>query len=280
MAERVLEDKVVMMTGAGRGMGRTMSIALAKAGARVALIDIDNDVLAAAKADVETAGGPGCVLQLSCDVTSAHAAHAALESVLTRFGRLDVLVNNAVVGPEGLGENFFTQPPKFWELDDGLFQQMLNVNVFGPELMARTVTPTLVEAGYGRIINITTSLNTMYRAGAGAYGPAKAALEAHSRIMAHDLEGTGVSVNILIPGGPVNTRMIPQASGVDRAALIQPEIMSEPIVWLCSDDAHGINGLRFLAVRWDASLARDARIDEASAPIAWPQLGFQAVEPD
>ena len=268
-----------MMTGAGRGMGRMMSIALAEAGAKVAMIDIDQDVLKAARADVEAAGGQGCAMELSFDVTSADAAAAALETVLSRFGRLDGLVNDAVVGPERIGGHFFTEPPNFWELDDGLFRRMLEVNVFGPQLMARTVTPTLLAAGRGRIINVTTSLNTMYRPGCGAYGPTKAALEAHTRIMAHDLEGTGVSVNILIPGGPVNTRMIPENSGLERAALIQPEIMRAPIVWLCSDDADGISGLRFIARQWDTSLDREARIQAASGPVAWPQLGAQSVQP-
>ena len=280
MADRVLEGKVAMMTGAARGMGRVMSLALAQAGAKVAMVDIDEDVLSAARADIEAAGGQGCAIDLPCDVTSAEAARAALDSVLSRFGRLDMLVNDAVVGPERIGGNFFTDPPKFWELDDALWRQMLDVNVFGPQLMARTVVPAMLDAGRGRIVNVTTSLNTMYRPGAGAYGPSKAALEAHTRIMAHDLEGTGVSVNILIPGGPVNTRMIPEASGVDRTALIQPEVMREPIVWLCSDDAEGVNGLRFIALRWDPSLEREARIERASAPVAWPQLGAQSVQPE
>ena len=280
MADRVLEGKVVMMTGAARGMGRTMSRALAQAGAKVAMIDIDEDVLAAARVDVEAAGGQGCAIDLLCDGTSADAARAALDSVLSRFGRLDVLVNDAVVGPERIGGNFFTDPPRFWELDDALWRQMLDVNIFGPQLMARTVVPVMLEAGHGRIVNVTTSLNTMYRPGAGAYGPSKAALEAHTRIMAHDLEGTGVSVNILIPGGPVNTRMIPETSGIARAALIQPEVMCDPIVWLCSEDAEGINGLRFIALRWDSSLDRALRIERASAPVAWPQLGAQSVQPE
>ena len=280
MADRVLEGKVAMMTGAARGMGRVMSLALAQAGAKVAMIDIDKDVLSAARSDVEAAGGQGCAIDLPCDVTSAEAARAALDSVLSRFGRLDMLVNDAVVGPERIRGNFFTDPPKFWELDDALWRQMLDVNVFGPQLMARTAVPAMLDAGRGRIVNVTTSLNTMYRPGAGAYGPSKAALEAHTRIMAHDLEGTGVSVNILIPGGPVNTRMIPEESGVDRTALIQPEVMREPIVWLCSDDAEGVSGLRFIALRWDPSLEREARIERASAPVAWPQLGAQSVQPE
>ena len=280
MADRILEGKVVIMTGAGRGMGQMMSLALAEAGAKVAMIDIDDDVLAAARANVEAAGGQGCAIDLQCDVTSVDAVQAAHNTVLSRFGRLDMLVTAAVVGPERIGDHFFTAPTKFWELDDVLWRQMLEVNIYGPQLMAKTVVPGMLEAGSGRIVNVTTSLNTMYKAGAGAYGPSKAALEAHTRIMAHDLEGTGVSVNILIPGGPVNTRMIPEASGVDRAALIQPEVMREPIVWLCSDDAEGVNGLRFVARQWDPSLDWTARIKKAGAPVAWPQLGAQSVQPE
>ena len=280
MADRVLEGNAVLMTGAGRGMGREMSLALAEAGARVAMIDIDEDVLRAAARDVEAAGGQGCALPIVCDVTGAQAAAETVDSVLSRFGRLDMLVNDAVVGPERIGDHFFHEPPKFWELEDALWRQMLDVNIFGPQLMARTAAPAMLEAGRGRIVNVTTSLNTMYRHGAGAYGPSKAALEAHTRIMAHDLEGTGVTANVLIPGGPVNTRMIPQASGVDRAELIQPTVMRAPIVWLCSDDSDGVNGMRFIALRWDTALPREERIEAAGAPVAWPQLGAQSVQPD
>ena len=280
MADRVLEGKVVLMTGAGRGMGREMSLALAEAGAKVAMIDIDEDVLSAAARDTEAAGGQGCALPIVCDVTDADRAAAARDEILGRFGRLDMLVNDAVVGPERIGDHFFHDPPKFWELEDPLWRQMLDVNVYGPQLMARTVAPTMLEAGRGRIVNVTTSLNTMYRAGAGAYGPSKAALEAHTHIMAHDLEGTGVTANVLIPGGPVNTRMIPVASGVDRGELIQPTVMREPVVWLCSDDSDGVNGMRFIALRWDPSLPREERIEAAGAPVAWTQLGAQSVQPD
>ena len=280
MADRVLEGKVVLMTGAGRGMGREMSLALAEAGAKVAMIDIDEDVLSAAARDAEAAGGQGCALPIVCDVTDADRAAATLDEILSRFGRLDMLVNDAVVGPERIGDHFFHDPPKFWQLEDGLWRQMLEVNVYGPQLMARTVVPAMIEAGRGRIVNVTTSLNTMYRAGAGAYGPSKAALEAHTHIMAHDLDGTGVTANVLIPGGPVNTRMIPEASGVDRAELIQPEVMRDPIVWLCSDDSDGVSGMRFIALRWDASLPREERIEAAGAPVAWTQLGAQSVQPD
>lgn len=280
MAETTLDGKVVMMTGAGRGMGREMSIGLAGAGAKVAMIDIDADVLNEAASLVENAGGQGAALPVVADVTSADNAATAVQKVLDRFGRIDVLVNDAVVGPERIGPNFFTDRTKFWDLDDGLWRQMLNVNIFGPQLMARTVVPHMLEQGWGRIVNITTSLDTMYLAGAGAYGPTKAALEAHTRIMAHDLEDTGVGVNVLIPGGPVNTRMIPEASGIPRENLIQPDVMVRPIIWLTSNDSDGVSGMRFIAALWDPKLDREARMEQAGAPLAWSQIESRSIYPD
>ncbi len=279
MTERNLEGKTVLMTGAGRGMGRSMAIGLAQAGAKVAMIDIDKDVLDEAAAEAEAAGGQGSVRAIVCDVTDADRAKATAEEVVGTFGGIDMLVNDAVVGPERIPD-FFVKPSKFWELGDDLWNAMLRVNIFGPQLMAKTCAPYMIERGWGRIVNVTTSLDTMYLSGAGAYGPTKAALEAHTRIMAQDLEGTGVTANILIPGGPVNTRMIPDASGIAREKLIQPDVMQKPIVWLASDESDGVTAMRFIAALWDESLPRDERIEKAGAPSAWTQIPSVAIYPD
>ena len=279
MTDRVLEGKTVLMTGAGRGMGRSMSIALAAAGAKVAMIDIDEDVLQEAAKEAEAAGGQGSIKPLICDVTDADRAKETAEEIVSSFGSLDVLINDAVVGPERI-KDFFVRPAKFWDLDNNLWNAMLRVNIFGPQLMAKTCAPYMMEKGWGRIINVTTSLDTMYLSGAGAYGPTKAALEAHTRIMAQDMDGTGVTANILIPGGPVNTRMIPEASGITREALIQPNVMQKPVTWLASEDSDGVTAMRFIAALWDESLDREARIEKAGAPAAWTQIPSVALYPD
>ena len=144
---------------------------------------------------------------------------------------------------------------------------MLTVNAYGPQLMASVAAPHLVERGWGRIINVTTSLDTMYLRGCGSYGPSKAALEANTRIMSQDLGETGVTANVLIPGGPANTRMIPEATGFDRDELVQPESMRAPVCWLCSNDADDVNGMRFIASMWDEALPRDERLAKAGAPF-------------
>ncbi len=275
---RVLEGKTVLVTGAGRGMGRRMSAALAAAGARVAMIDVDGDVLGEAAAEAERAGGQGSVRPVTCDVTEAAAARRAVEETVAAFGSLDVLVNDAAIGPSRIA-GFMVGHSRFWELDDDLWNAMLRVNVFGPQLMARLCAPVMLERGWGRIVNVTTSLNTMYRPGAGAYGPSKAALEAHTRVMAHDLEGSGVTANVLLPGGPVDTRMIPAAAPFARSALIQPDVMDRPVVWLASEDSSAFNGMRFVAALWDEDLPRDGRIARAGAPAAWTQLESRAIYP-
>ncbi len=185
MVDQVLGGKTVVVTGAGRGMGRAMSLGLAAAGARVAMLDIDADVLDGSAEEVRRIGGAGSAKPYVCDITNAAQVSETVAAVAGALGSPDVLVNNAVVGPERIPD-FFVEPTRFWELGDDLWNAMLEVNVFGPQLMAKTCVPYMLARGWGRIVNITTSLDTMYLAGAGAYGPCKAALEAHTRIMAKD----------------------------------------------------------------------------------------------
>jgi 3-oxoacyl-[acyl-carrier protein] reductase len=111
------------------------------------------------------------------------------------------------------------------------------------------------------------------------YGASKAANEAMLAAVAEELDGTGVTANILVPGGAADTRMVSRAAMPDRAALIAPEVMVKPLIWLCSNAADGINGQRIIAAKWDDTLPPEQAVKTASAPAAWPQLGRQAIEP-
>ena len=111
------------------------------------------------------------------------------------------------------------------------------------------------------------------------YGPSKAGHEALDSTMEKEQEGTGVTANVLVPGGPVNTNLLPPDTDFDRNKLIQPDVMKAPVVWLASDASNEINGQRFIAYDWDESLPLQERIAKAAAPAAWPQLGGQAVYP-
>jgi len=273
MADGKLIGKVVLLTGAGRGLGRAMALALSEQGAHLALVDLDGEELQEVAHEVQAIGGGASVIPLGADVCDPESAATAVHYAAENFGRIDVVFNNAALGPQAVSEDPFGAPPKFWELNPYIFIRMMDINAAGPQLIAAAAVPHMMKNGWGRIVNITTALDAMYAPGMGAYGPSKAALEAHTAIMAKDLEGTGVTANVLIPGGPANTRMIPDATGIPRDALIQPEDMQAPAVWLASDESDGHSGKRFIAALWSQGL------EKASAPCAWPQLGQQAILP-
>ena len=280
MPDRVLEGTVVLMTGAGRGLGRAMALGLVEAGASVTMIDVDEDVLQEAAAAAQRLGGQGSAMPVVADVTEARNAEEVVAKTIERFGRIGVLVNDAAIGPQAAGEAMFTDPVKFWQPDAALWRRVLDVNAYGSHLMAIKAVPHMLARGWGRIVNVTTSLDTMYLRGGGAYGPSKAALEANTLIMARDLDDTGVTANVLIPGGPANTRMIPEASGFARDALVQPQRMVAPVVWLASEASASINGMRFQAALWEAGRSPEENVAAAGAPVAWQQLGAQAIRPD
>jgi NAD(P)-dependent dehydrogenase (short-subunit alcohol dehydrogenase family) len=137
----------------------------------------------------------------------------------------------------------------------------------------------MMREGWGRIINVTTSLGTMLNAGSPTYGPSKAALEALSAIMAKDLDGTGVTVNVLVPGGVTDTPMISDEAGFDRGKLIQPEVMVAPLLWLVSDPAGKVTGRRFLGIHWDPALPPEQAAEKAGAPVAWTSIATMPITP-
>ncbi|MGE4055523.1 MAG: SDR family NAD(P)-dependent oxidoreductase, partial [Vicinamibacterales bacterium] len=92
------------------------------------------------------------------------------------------------------------------------------------------------------------------------------------------LEDTGVTANILVPGGPCNTNFFTsKKTEAERAAMIQPEVMGPPAVWLSSDASGSFNGRRIIACKWDETLPLEERLEKSTAPAAWPQLGKQAI---
>jgi NAD(P)-dependent dehydrogenase (short-subunit alcohol dehydrogenase family) len=137
----------------------------------------------------------------------------------------------------------------------------------------------MAARGWGRIINVTTSFFTMLRGRFHPYGPAKAGLEAMSAGHASEFAGTGITVNIVVPGGPADTPMVPAASGIRREDLVPPAKMAPPILWLCTRDADGVTGKRYIAAQWDETLPADAARRASESPIAWPELATAPVWP-
>jgi len=132
-----------------------------------------------------------------------------VDSVITEFGRIDILVKNAARGMKFVNESFMTEPKPFWEADTANWQIVINTNVKETYLITKTVIPQMLKQNFGRTINISINLETMKRIGFSSYGPSKAALESMSIIWAQELAGTGITLNILLPGGATLTGMIP-----------------------------------------------------------------------
>ncbi len=239
-----------LITGASSGLGLAMARALVDAGGRVAVTSRDAERAARAAADL----GLG-VLGLAVDVRDERAVAAGVLEVWDRLGGLDLLVNNAGIGMRTVNPRFLSDPQPFWEVSPGGFRDVLETKVTGCFLMARAVVPLMLEQGGGRIVTISMSEGTMVRRGFVPYGPSGAAVEALSRVMAADLAGTPVTVNVLLPGGATDTGMVPDDTPAEtRELLLDPAIMGPPIVWLASPAAAGVHDERIVATRFDSWL--------------------------
>jgi NAD(P)-dependent dehydrogenase (short-subunit alcohol dehydrogenase family) len=234
-------DRVALVTGASAGIGEAAARALLGAGftvygtSRKAAIGQERDG----------------VVFLPLDVTDDASVAGAVREVLERSGRIDVLVNNAGIGMRTVNPDFMTEPMGFWQVSPDGFRDLLATNVFGYFLVARAVVPHMLEAGRGKIINISVSETTMRRRGFTPYGPSRAATDALSHIMAADLAGTGVDVNLLLPGGATRSGMTPDSAPEDmQATWLDPAIMGPPVVWLASRASDGITDQRIIATEF------------------------------
>ena len=160
------------------------------------------------------------------------------------------MINNAGIGPSSLRPDAEQNLPRIEELTTEIWDNFFAINVRAPMLLVQAALPHM--KGFGRIINNTTSFRTMLRV--LPYGATKSALESMSAIWAAELKDRGITVNVLIPGGPTDTPFISDGAGWDRAKMLRPEIMGPPACWLISDEAADYTGNRIIAANWDAKL--------------------------
>ncbi len=235
----------VLVTGGTSGLGFAMASALAEAGATVVLTGRSGE-----RARSVASGLPGAS-GVELDVRDESSVAGVVDEAWSRLGGIDMLVNNAGIGMLSVNPRFMTDPQGFWEVPADGFRAVIDTNLTGYFLLAREIAPRMLAAGSGRIVNISVSESTMGRAGFVPYGPSRAGSESLSRIMAADLRDTGVTVNLLLPGGATVTGMMPP--GLDGAGrgFLEPAVMGPPIVWLASDAAAGVHDERIVAVEFD-----------------------------
>ncbi|MEM6440964.1 MAG: SDR family oxidoreductase [Pseudomonadota bacterium] len=266
-----MTGKVALITGGGRGIGKEFAGVLTAAGWRVMLTAArSREELEATVADLRAAQGEGAAAGVTADAGREADAARAVAETLDRFGRLDALINNAGRGPREFTETFATDPLRFWELSAEGWAELIRSNVDGPFLTAKAAAPAMIAQGWGRIVNISTSRITMIRKGFAPYGPSKAALDAMTRIFAQDLEGTGVTVNTLLPGGATDTPFIPGEGPTRTGAdlkLLPVHVMNEALLWLVSEASDGVTAGRFVGVNWDPTDPSACREDTGAPPL-------------
>jgi NAD(P)-dependent dehydrogenase (short-subunit alcohol dehydrogenase family) len=265
----ILDGEVAIVTGGSVGLGRSMALALAAAGARVTLASPQTKLLEEAAAEIAKDRGPGRALPITTDITKRDQCEACVSRTIEAFGDVSILINNARREQRGPGLPSAGNNFPFWESDPAIWIEALNVNVGGSFLMASAAAPHMINRGWGRIVNISTSLDTMQRRHNSPYGVTKAALDAASLIWAADLEGTGVTVNILLPGGMVDTDGT-RPSTPQRPTL-PVSVMNDALLWLVTRNSDGRTGQRFVGRNWRSDLPPNEAADLAfEQPVLRP----------
>jgi NAD(P)-dependent dehydrogenase (short-subunit alcohol dehydrogenase family) len=257
-----MEERVAIVTGGLRGLGRAMALGLARAGHLVLAVGHIAEDVAAVERDLAAAGVGGRLSPFVADLRRAEDCDRVVAMASARFGRpAEILVNNAGLTFTYIDPARYRRPSiqRFWEVGDEVVENVVAVNLLAADRMARRVAPHMAEAGWGRIVNVTTKLDTMNRAGTHPYGAAKAALEMATEVWAKETQGTGLTINIVNPGAGANTpgmalEMREMSRDGRAPRLVEPEEMVPPLLYVVSRAADKVNGWRFDANLWDPSL--------------------------
>ena len=246
---RALDGEVAWITGGGRGIGRAIALTLADAGARVVVSARSADEISSVEREIGARGGQA--LALACDVTSGDDVNRTFETIVERFGRVDILINNAG----------FVESAPLSRLDPALWQKTIDVNLTGTYRCTRAALPAMLQRGRGRIVNVASVAARTGYPYTAAYCAAKHGVLGLTRALAVETAAKGVTVNAVCPGW-VDTAMtassiraIVRATGRSEAdarrsleemnpqhRLIQPEEVAAVVLFLAGPGAAGITG--------------------------------------
>jgi 2-hydroxycyclohexanecarboxyl-CoA dehydrogenase len=234
---RSLNGRVAIVTGGGSGIGRAIAIRLAEDTAKIAIWDINAEGAAETARLIEEAGGTAIAIEADC--SDKAAIHAAAEQTRAKLGPVAILVNNAGIAP-------FTP---FMEIEDELFDKVIRINLRGPYLLIKEVMPDMLAAGWGRIINITSSSVQSGSFAQGHYVASKGGLVGITKALALEFAATGITVN-MVPPGFIDTPML-RSAPIDAEAFAQtlpmkrigkPEDIAAACAYLASEEASYITG--------------------------------------
>jgi len=219
-------NRAVIVTGAGRGIGRRIAVRFAEAGARVACVSRTEKEL---RDTAALGAGGGTMVPVGADVSRAEDVERVVERVNGALGPVDVLVNNAGV--------FLDKP--LLEMSAEEWRGVMDVNVFGPFLLTRLVLGGMLDHGKGRIINICSTASHRAYAGQSAYCASKHALLGMTKVLALETRGTGVRVHSVSPGG-VRTALVRGREGADTSQYMDPDEVAEVVLFLARMDGIGV----------------------------------------
>lgn len=237
-----LKDRVAIVAGSGRGLGREIAFAFAEEGANLVLAARTQSEIEAVAKEVRTLGRKA--LAITTDVSVEEQVNRMVQKTMDELGRVDILVNNA-------GGPFGTMGTLVRDLSLPNWQHVLDINITGTFLCSRAVLNYMMKQRNGNIINITSNHGIRGRAGRAAYCAAKFAQEGLTQAMALELAPFNIRVNALRPGGQTATAtVVKQHPDVPPEKMLQPKIIREVAVYLASDDSAGVSGQSFDAKTW------------------------------
>lgn len=202
-----MKNKVAMITGASVGIGRAVALQMAEKGAKLVLLDMNQETLA--KLEEELKAYNTEVMAFVCDVSDEQAVNEAVQSATEKFGGIDILVNNAAI---------WRVRNSFWENSIETWRKLFDVNVMGVVYCTNAVLPKMMEKGYGRIVNVASVAGVYGNANMSVYSATKGALISMSKALAKEVVQMGIVVNAVSPGmvSPSDQHDIEYTRGTDK----------------------------------------------------------------
>jgi NAD(P)-dependent dehydrogenase (short-subunit alcohol dehydrogenase family) len=231
------EGRAVLVTGAANGIGRATALAFGRAGADVALLDVDGEGVE--RVAVETAEGGARTVVEVVDISDTARVRAAVRDAHARFGRLDAVANVAAIFPKA----------RVPDVTEDLWDLVMGVNLRAMFFCCQEAINVMVAQGRGAIVNVSSSSAFRPLVGNVTYCASKAGIVGMSRVLALECARTGVRVNVVAPGSTASDQAVGQVDDPEALAeswvsgrWLTPDEQANAIVWACSDDASGLNG--------------------------------------